>query len=166
MRKNWNDFDKETRKYIKKRDNNQCVICGATGALQIMHIFVNKAHGGKGSKENGCCGCIRCHVIIDNPIGEEQNKLSKITIEKAKNYLIEKENLTINKKFIDSLKYKKTYREIKPIEIPRFENKCRNCKFFKKNKYGNTTLNTYYCVANKKVVGKNNVICKKFKERR
>ena len=52
-RSNWCEFDKETRKYIKKRDNNECVICHKKGALQVMHIFLSRAKGGKGSKDNG-----------------------------------------------------------------------------------------------------------------
>ena len=34
-RSNFTEFDKETRKYIKKRDKDKCVICGAKGGLQI-----------------------------------------------------------------------------------------------------------------------------------
>lgn len=107
LRTKWCEFDKETRKYIKQRDNNRCVICGATGALQIMHIFVNRSHGGKGSKENGCLGCIKCHSILDNPIGESQNKKSKEILEYCKKYLIEKESIEYNKKFIEDLKFNK-----------------------------------------------------------
>ena len=75
IRTQWTDFDKETRKYIKKRDNNQCVICHSKGALQIMHIFLSRGQGGKGCKENGCLGCIKCHKILDNPIGEQENRI-------------------------------------------------------------------------------------------
>ena len=49
-RSNWCEFDKEARKLIKKRDNNECVICHKKGALQIMHIFLSRAKGGKGCK--------------------------------------------------------------------------------------------------------------------
>ena len=52
----WCEFDKDTRKYIKKRDNDRCIICGNKKTLQIMHVFLSRAHGGKGSKENGCLG--------------------------------------------------------------------------------------------------------------
>ena len=55
-RSNWCDYDKNTRKYIKKRDNDKCVLCGAKGALQIMHVFISRAKGGKGCKENGVLG--------------------------------------------------------------------------------------------------------------
>ena len=43
-RSKWCEFDKETRKYIKKRDNNECVICHSKGALQIAHIFLSRAN--------------------------------------------------------------------------------------------------------------------------
>ena len=91
-RSNWCDYDKETRKYIKKRDENKCILCGSKGALQIMHIFLSRAQGGKGCKENGCLGCVKCHTIIDNPIGNEENKRQKEYLEKCKKHIIEKEN--------------------------------------------------------------------------
>ena len=47
-RKDWTEYDRETRKYIKKRDNNQCILCNSKNNLQIMHIWLNRAHGGKG----------------------------------------------------------------------------------------------------------------------
>ena len=31
-RSNWSEFDKETRKYIKKRDGEKCIICHSKGA--------------------------------------------------------------------------------------------------------------------------------------
>lgn len=106
-RSSWCEFGKETRKYIKNRDQNRCILCGSTNNLQIMHIFVNRSHGGKGSKENGCLGCYRCHIILDNPIGAKMNELSKKYKERLKTYLIVKENIEYNKDFIESLRYKK-----------------------------------------------------------
>ena len=90
-RSQWAEYDRETRKYIKKRDNNQCFICHNKKDLQIMHIFVSRAKGGKGCKENGVLGCINCHSIIDNPIAIEQNELSKDYLTRCMYYLIEKE---------------------------------------------------------------------------
>jgi len=103
----WCEFDIKTRDYIKKRDNNRCLICGGTYNLQIMHIFVNRSHGGKGCKENGCLGCMKCHMILDNPIGTKMNELSKRYKERLKTYLIVKENINYNDEFIESLRYKK-----------------------------------------------------------
>lgn len=156
-RSQWVEYDKETRKYIKKRDKEQCVICHKKGGLQIMHIFLNRSHGGKGCKENGCLGCVTCHNIIDNPIGEEKNKLSKKYLEYCKNYLIEKESITYNKEFIESLKYKKTYDIIKiPKDITTEENKCKNCKYISKKGNYNSSISTYYCMLKKQKVNKNN----------
>lgn len=101
------NFDEKTRAYIKKRDHNRCVICGSQNRLQIMHIFINRAHGGLGVKENGCLGCIHCHKIIDNPIGQMQNAQSKELKAYCKQYLIDKEKITYNEDFLKSIKYKK-----------------------------------------------------------
>ena len=135
-RSQWCEFDKETRKYIKKRDNNECVICHKKGALQIMHIFLSRANGGKGCKQNGCLGCVKCHQILDNPIGNEENKRQKEYQEYCEKYLIKKEGIIYNKDFIETLKYKK---EIMPIdfEIKKVNKKydrCKDCKMLVKNK--------------------------------
>lgn len=168
LKSNWCEFDKETRKYIKKRDNNQCVICHKKGALQIMHIWVNRSHCGKGCKENGVLGCIKCHRILDNPIGEEQNKKSKEIMDYCKKYLIEKENINYDDEFINSLKFnkreyiRKNEVEVKPITY-QLKQRCKNCKYLVKNKIGNTSLPTYICTINKKIWNKNNNICNEFK---
>ena len=99
------EFDEKTRLYIKRRDHNKCVICGNKNNLQIMHIFINRSHGGLGVKENGCLGCIRCHRIIDNPIGRTQNAQSKELLAYCKQYLIDKENIVLNNDFLKSIKY-------------------------------------------------------------
>lgn len=169
-RSNWSEYSPEARKYIKKRDNERCVICGAKGGLQIMHVFLSRAKGGKGCKENGCLGCVKCHQIMDNPIGKEQNELSKKYLEYCKNYLIKKENIEdVNNLIENTLKFKQ-----KPIELKTFvldnisilekQKHCKKCTYLKKNKYSNNSINTHYCVKLKKVVGKNNKICKNFKE--
>lgn len=163
IRSQWCEYDKETRKYIKKRDGNKCYICGAKGGLQIMHIFVNRSHGGKGCKENGCLGCIKCHRIIDNPIGEQENKLSKQYLEYCKNYLIEKENINYNDDFIENLKYHKKY-GILDLKIERKEpiNRCKNCKYLIKKSGYNTTLPSYYCKYKKIYINKTTKACKKY----
>ena len=161
----WCDFDKETKKYIKKRDKETCVCCGARGALQAMHIFLSRAHGGHGCKENGAMGCVKCHVPIYNSICSEQVELGKQLLARAKTYLIEKENIIVNKEFIDSLKYKKVIvYDIKQIAFVKPEHRCESCRFIRKNKFNNSSIPSYFCVANKKVVGKKNEACKSFKE--
>ena len=88
IRSQWCEFDKETRKYIKKRDNNRCIFCGNNGALQIAHIFLSRSHGGKGCKENGVMLCIKCHQALDN--GKDVSLRDQIS-QFCRAYLIKKE---------------------------------------------------------------------------
>ena len=170
VRTNWTEFDKETRKYIKKRDGDKCVICGNKGALQIMHIFLNRSHGGKGCKENGCLGCVLHHRILDNPIGNEENRLSQEYLQRCKNYLIEKEHIIYNKEFIESLKFnKQKYLEqietkVENIQIKKY-NRCKDCIYLKKKPTYNSTLPTYYCRYKKVNLNKTTKACNKFKKR-
>lgn len=169
-RSNWCEFDKETRKYIKKRDNNKCVICNNKGALQIMHIFVNRSHGGKGSKENGCLGCIKCHKIIDNPIGNKENLLQDVYIQKCMNYLIDQENINYNEKFIDSLIFdKRKYLQENNVRIDKIQikkyNRCKDCIMLKKVNSYNSTIPGYYCKYKKINLNKTTKACNKFKKR-
>ena len=92
IRSQWCEFDKETRKYIKKRDNNRCVFCGNNGALQIAHIFLSRAKGGNGCKENGVMLCIKCHQALDN--GKDASLRDQIN-QFCRAYLIEKENKSV-----------------------------------------------------------------------
>lgn len=170
IRSKWCEYDKETRKYIHKRDKDCCVICGKRGALQIMHVFLSRAHGGKGCKENGCLGCVKCHNIIDNPIGNDLNALSKEYLDYCKKYLIEKEHITVNKTFMDSLKYKKSVDTLSPIMLfepkKQFEDikKCGNCKNLVKNKFGNSSIPTYYCTFKRQITGKKSKVCDNYRE--
>ena len=159
-RSKWTDFDKETKKYIKKRDNDQCVICHCKGALQNMHIFMSRADGGKGDKRNGCLGCVVCHRIMDNPLGKKENELSAIYLNKCKNYLIEKENIKDIKKLMRELKYKKeTINFINGKEIKT----CKNCKYLVKSKNYNSTIPSYYCKMKKSIINKSNEACSEYK---
>lgn len=101
----WCEFSNDERKYMKKRENNRCAICHRTGALEAMHIFVSRAKGGHGVRTNGVMGCCLCHRIMDNPIGDGENKLSKQYMEFCKNYLITNENI----KDVDKLKKELIY---------------------------------------------------------
>ena len=166
-RKDWTEYDRETRKYIKKRDNNQCILCNSKNNLQIMHIWLNRSHGGKGCKENGVLGCIRCHSILDNPIGIEQNNQSKIFMEICKNYLIEKENIIPNEEFINSLKFKKELISINTnleyINAIKQKNRCKHCKYLIKNKYSSSSIPSYYCKYRHIIIHKTTEACKQFK---
>jgi len=163
-RSNWTDFDKETKKYIKKRDGGRCVICGKVGATQCMHVFLSRAKGGKGCKENGASGCPECHRINDNPIGKKEIELSISNNYKVKRYLIEKENIVVNDEFIESLKYKKGLVPFTPVIKKETDKKCKDCKYLVKNKFGNSSIPSYYCKIKKQIVGKRNNTCNKFKE--
>lgn len=174
IRSQWCEFDKETRKYIKKRDKERCVICGTSGALQVMHIFLSRSKGGKGCKENGCLGCVKCHQIIDNPIGKSQNELSKKYLQYCKEYLKKEENILKNYSSIEEmietlLKY--TYKFIvlksfneNSINVLEKQKRCKKCVYLVKNKYSNNSINSYYCKRKRKIISKNNKICSEFKE--
>ena len=170
VRSNWCEFDKETRKYIKKRDQDKCVICGNKGALQIMHIFLNRSHGGKGSKENGCLGCIKCHKILDNPIGEKEKRLSDDYKAICMQYLFDKEHIIYNKEFKESLKFdKKKYIEENEIKVDKIQikkyDRCKDCRMLVKRNSYNNTIPTYYCKYKKINLNKTTVACNKFKKR-
>ena len=159
-RSNWCEFDKETRKYIKKRDKEECVICHNKGALQIMHIFMSRAMGGKGDKRNGCLGCVKCHRILDNAIGSVEKELSKKYMETCRNYLIEKEKITDINKLMEELKYKKEYT---PFENKPTIKTCKNCKYLVKNTSYNSTIPSYYCKVKHSIMNKTSEACKDYK---
>ena len=192
-RSTWCEFDKETRKYIKQRDGNECVVCHSRGALQIMHIFVSRAHGGRGAKENGCLGCVRCHNELDNGSNPERTKQIK---QKCEGYLIEKENIPDIEQLKKDLIY---HKQIIPIDIEQIvqkckneqlnakkcknnaknnkkmqknvknsqicTKKCKNCAFLVKDKYKhNSTLPTYFCKYRKIYLNKSTKACAKYME--
>lgn len=172
-RSKWCEYDKETRKVIKKRDNNRCIICGSTGALQIMHIFMNRAHGGRGCKENGVLGCIKCHRIMDNPIGDKECEESKKYLEYCKNYLIRKENLKERFKNKEEFKNYLEYSKEKCITEDNVNlaninirdlKKCRNCISLIKIKNEYSLIPWYYCKFLRKRRSKNDLACEKIKE--
>lgn len=170
IRSSWCEFDKETRKYIKKRDKDRCVICGNKGALQIMHIFLNRSHGGRGCKENGCLGCVKCHKILDNPIGEKENKLSQEYKAICMQYLFNKEHIIYDDKFKESLKFdKKKYREENEIKVDKIQikkyDRCKDCIMLVKRKSYNSTLPSYYCKYKKTNLNKTTKACNKFRKR-
>ena len=162
-RSQWCEYDKDTRKYIKKRDKDKCIICGNKGALQIAHIFLSRAKGGKGCKENGVLACIKCHKIIDNPIGSKENELSLEYLDICKNYLIDKEQIVLDNDFYNMLQYKK---EIEKIEIdlsPKtYKLRCKTCKHLVKNKNG-STIPSYYCKYRHMLINKSTEACKNYR---
>ena len=103
-RTKWTGIDKETREYVLNRDKH-CIICGTNKFLTLAHVFVNRAHGGKGCKENLVCLCARHHEILDNYIGDREKELSKKISEYCKNYLIKSESIELSKEFISNLSF-------------------------------------------------------------
>lgn len=99
-RKDWCEFSPEERRIIYKRDYNRCIICGSRSFLGVAHIFVSRAKGGKGCKENGVLLCSdRCHSALDQ--GKDAEKRNSIRT-KCENYLnnlydIDKESLIYKK---------------------------------------------------------------------
>jgi hypothetical protein len=173
IRSKWCDPDKETRKYILKRDKH-CIFCGNKNSLTMVHVFLSRAQGGKGSKENNVAGCTQCHYfLLDNPIGKVNNEKSKQMLDYAKKHLIEKENITYNKQFIESLKYKKSVDTLSPLafgydikkEVKTIgSDKCGNCSKLVKNKFGNSSIPSYYCTLKRKIVSRKSNVCEDYKE--
>ena len=161
-RSQWCDVSKELRKYIIDRDK-ECIICGAKKPLTMAHVFLSRAKGGKGCKENIVALCNKCHYyILDNPIGKSNIEKSKQIEEYCKKYLIDKEKINYDDNFINNLKYHKVYGIIE-MKIERQENRCGNCKYLIKQVNKKTTLPTYYCQIERKIKAKKGVICKNFK---
>lgn len=179
IRSKWCDPDKETRKYILKRDK-QCIFCGNREALTLVHVFLSRANGGKGSKENIVAGCTKCHYfVLDNPLGNKNNVKSQQMLEYAKKYLIDKESIVYNKEFIETLKYHKELGSTvslfqmpeKTFGVGYINNnkditikKCKSCELLVKNKYNNSTIPTYYCKYKKILLNKSTKACDKYKE--
>ena len=160
-RSQWCDVSKELRKYIIGRDK-ECIICGAKKPLTMAHVFVSRAKGGKGCKENIVALCNNCHYyMLDNPIGRSAIEKSKISLEYCKNYLITKECIVYNDEFIKNLKYQKTYDTIKLKN--KIEHRCSECLYLIKQVNKRTSLPTYYCKLEKKIKSKKGSICKNFK---
>lgn len=107
-RTKWCNVAPPTRNAILVRDGNKCILCGSSSYLTMAHIFVSRAKGGKGSKDNIVTLCKNCHFYhLDNPIGEKNVLQAKVNMEKCKQYLIKKENITN----VDVLKERLTYKK-------------------------------------------------------
>lgn len=170
IRSHWCEYDKETRKYIKNRDKSKCIICNNKGAMQIAHIFLSRASGGKGCEKNGVILCVKCHRILDNPIGIKENEESKKIKKYCEEYLIEKEEIKDIKELKKSLKYDKInnvineYKEEKKIAPKEYIKKCKDCKMLVKMT-SNSTIPSYYCKYRKIRLNKTTKKCDKFKEK-
>ncbi len=171
-RSQWSEFDKDERKYIKKRDKEECYLCGAKGALQIMHIFVNRANGGKGERRNGVLGCVKCHTIMDNPIGAAQCEMAKANLAKCKAYLMDVEHITITERELcEQLRFSKE-RDLPPVPIvahppvpQKPEHRCADCAFCVRNRRTNSTVPSYFCKRHYCIARKSAPACAQFEER-
>lgn len=165
IRSQFCEFDKETRKYIKKRDNNRCIFCGNNGALQTAHIFLSRAKGGKGCKENGVMLCLKCHQALDN--GKDISLRDQIS-QFCRSYLIEKENIIDLPYLIKTLKYDKKNMLRESIIIPKekreVKDRCKNCRLLEKRKIKGSTISSYYCRYRKIRITKNTEACKYFRK--
>lgn len=165
IRSKWCEPSKETRKYVLKRDK-QCIFCGNKKSLTMVHVFLSRAKGGSGNKENIVTGCYQCHLfILDNPLGKQNNEKSAKMMEYAKKYLIEKECINYGKDFIESLKYKKEIVKLNPIVIntDQFIKRCKTCQYLVKDRYNsNNSIPSYYCKYKKILLNKNTKACEKF----
>jgi len=162
----WCEPSKETRKQILKRDQNQCIFCHSEKALTQAHVFLSRAKGGKGSKENLITSCMACHYfLLDNPIGKTNIEKSKTMLEYAKNYLIHKENIINDKEFIKSLKYQKEYNfEVKTKEAYNIEPRCETCYNLKKVNNNINSIPSYYCILTQDIIAKKRKACERYKE--
>lgn len=161
-RSQWCDVSKELRKYIIERDK-ECIICGAKKPLTMAHIFLSRAKGGKGCKENIVALCNKCHYyILDNPIGKSNIEKSQEILARCYQYLFDKENIVYNDEFISTLKYHKVYDIIKPT-IEKKQNRCGECVYLIKQNNKRNTLPVYYCKLERKIRARKGVICSKFK---
>lgn len=129
----------------------------------MAHIFLSRAKGGKGCKENIVALCNNCHYyILDNPIGKTNIERSKQIQAQCCQYLINKEHIVYNNQFIANLKYHKTYAIISTNNTRQLH-RCGECVYLVKQTNKRNTLPTYYCKIERKIKAKKGVICSQFK---
>ena len=161
-RSQWCDVSKELRRYIIERDKC-CIICGAKKPLTMAHIFLSRAKGGKGCKENIVALCNNCHYyILDNPIGKSNIEKANEIKARCYQYLFNKENIVYSDEFLKTLKYHKVY-DIIRTTIEKQQNRCGNCAYLVKKTNKRSTLPVYYCKLENKIKARKGVICIKFK---
>ena len=65
------DISPKVKLEVWERDNQRCVVCGTTQAMPNAHVFVSRAKGGLGVKENVVTLCQECHRKLDNGKNKE-----------------------------------------------------------------------------------------------
>lgn len=92
------DITPKVRKEVMERDKC-CVNCGSHSTLTIAHVYVSRAHGGKGIINNLAVLCTRCHGHLDNGKAH-QSMIVKFNVEHYMERIYGKPNL-------DEIKYRK-----------------------------------------------------------
>lgn len=136
-----------------------------------MHIFVNRAHGGKGERRNGVLGCVNCHKLIDNPIGADQIAMGQDYLRRCKEYLREVEHINISEhELCEQLKFSKE-RDLPPVPLTpkppaeHWQPKCGDCRYCVRNKRTNSTLPTYFCKRHYCQAKRTAIACAQFEKR-
>jgi len=73
------DVSQETKRYIKRRDGHQCVICGSTYKLEVDHKRA-LMNGGDNSIANLATLCDDCHTAktrLDNIIRRKRDRMCR-----------------------------------------------------------------------------------------
>lgn len=90
---------KKVRDEVLHRDHYNCVNCGTTQMLTIAHVFVSRAKGGLGVKENLATLCMECHHKYDNGMKREMTEVQTNVVE----YMLSLYEMEV----FDTLKYMK-----------------------------------------------------------
>jgi hypothetical protein len=92
------DITPNIRQQVFNRDK-KCINCGSNHMLTIAHVYVSRAHGGKGVMNNLAVLCTKCHGHLDN--GKLQEKMIvKFNVERYMERIYGKPNL-------DEIKFRK-----------------------------------------------------------
>jgi len=92
------EISKAVRQLVWERDGGKCIYCNKAGFSNV-HVFVSRAHGGLGVKENVGTLCMLHHHWLDNGL----NRQHKLVKEKLYEYMY---SLYPDLE-IDNLRYKK-----------------------------------------------------------
>lgn len=93
------DISQKVRQEVYARDNLRCISCRSPYNLQVAHIYLSRAKGGLGVKENLAILCIHCHLNYDSGKDKDRVKVER----KVYNYM----ERHYGKPDIEKLKYKK-----------------------------------------------------------
>lgn len=69
------DISQKVREEVYARDQLKCISCRRPYNLQVAHIYLSRAKGGLGVKENLAILCIQCHLNYDSGKRKAQEKV-------------------------------------------------------------------------------------------